>query len=52
MTDAAAPESYPRQEAATRRFRLGTPRGFAIAPDGQRVAFIRSHGGRDPIGNL
>ncbi len=46
------PESFPRQEAATRRFRLGVPRAFAIAPTGDRVAFIRSAGGRDPVGNL
>lgn len=44
--------SFPRQEAATRRFRLGLPRAFAPAPDGQRVAFIRSAGGRDPVGSL
>lgn len=44
--------SFPRQEAATRRFRLGLPRAFVPAPDGQRVAFIRSAGGRDPVGSL
>ena len=42
------PVSYPRQEAATRRFRLGVPRSFTVAPDGRRVAFIRSAGGRRP----
>ena len=57
MTSPARPsndadESYPHQEAATRRFRLGLPRGFALAPDGTRVAFIRSASGRDPVGNL
>ena len=44
--------SFPRQEAATRRFRLGLPRSFAPAPDGRRLAFIRSAGGRDPVGSL
>ena len=44
--------SFPRQEAATRRFRLGLPRAFTPAPDGRRVAFIRSAGGRDPVGSL
>ncbi|MCX6432478.1 MAG: prolyl oligopeptidase family serine peptidase [Actinobacteria bacterium] len=44
--------SFPRQEAATRRFRLGVPRAFTPAPDGTRLAFIRSAGGRDPVGNL
>ncbi len=44
--------SYPRQEALTRRFRLGQPRGFVLSPDGARVAFIRSAHGRDPRGSL
>lgn len=46
------PLTYPRQEALTRRFRLGQPRAFSIAPDGSRVVFIRSSGGRDPRGSL
>jgi dipeptidyl-peptidase-4 len=44
--------SYPRQEAVTRRFRLGRPRAFTVSPDGHRLAFIRSAGGRDPVGSL
>lgn len=44
--------SYPQQEALTRRFRLGQPRAFTVAPDGSRVVFIRSAGGRDPRGSL
>jgi len=44
--------SYPRQEALTRRFQLGRPRGFTIAPDGSRVVFIRSSSGRDARGSL
>lgn len=44
--------SYPRQEALTRRFRLGQPRAFTVAPDGGRVVFIRSSSGRDPRGSL
>ncbi len=44
--------SYPRQEALTRRFRLGQPRAFRLSPDGTRVCFIRSASGRDAIGNL
>jgi dipeptidyl-peptidase-4 len=51
MTKDAA-VSFPRQEAATRRFRLGLPRAFCPAPDGLSVAFIRSADGRDPVGNL
>jgi dipeptidyl-peptidase-4 len=50
--DATLPDSYPRQEAATRRFRLGAPRSFTVVPDGSRVVFVRSAGGRDPVGSL
>jgi dipeptidyl-peptidase 4 len=41
-------ESFPRQQARTRRFTLGAPRSFQISPDGGRVAFLRSKGGTDP----
>ena len=44
--------SFARRYAATQRFTLGAPRSFAIAPDGQRVVFVRSRGGDDPIGCL
>ena len=40
--------SFPRQQARTRRFSLGVPRDFSIAPDGSRVAFLRSRSGTDP----
>ena len=46
------PLSFPRQEAVTRRFRLGQPRGFRLSPDGERACFIRSASGRDPVGSL
>ena len=42
-------ESFPRQQARTRRFSLGVPRSFKVAPDGSRVAFLRSKGGSDPV---
>ena len=42
-------ESFPRQQARTRRFALGVPRSFTVAPDGSRVAFLRSKGGGDPV---
>lgn len=42
-------ESFPRQEARTRRFTLGLPRAFRISPDGARVVFLRSQGGADPV---
>jgi dipeptidyl-peptidase-4 len=41
--------SYPRQSARTRRFTLGVPRGFRIAPDGSQVVFLRTQGGTDPV---
>ncbi|MFI0353441.1 prolyl oligopeptidase family serine peptidase [Actinomadura sp. 9N407] len=41
--------SYPRQSARTRRFTLGVPRAFQIAPDGSFVAFLRTKAGDDPV---
>jgi dipeptidyl-peptidase 4 len=41
--------AFPRQHARTRRFTLGEPRGFAVAPGGERVAFLRSPDGEDPV---
>ncbi|MBG6087264.1 S9 family peptidase [Actinomadura viridis] len=41
--------SYPRQSARTRRFTLGVPRAFQIAPDGTYVAFLRTKAGDDPV---
>src|ERR1700730_15968300 len=42
-------ESFPRQEARTRRFTLGVRRAFRISPDGTRVAYLRTQGGSDPV---
>jgi dipeptidyl-peptidase 4 len=42
-------DSFPRQQARTRGFSLGAPRSFQISPDGDRVAFLRSRGGNDPV---
>ena len=42
-------ESFPRQQARTRGFSLGVPRAFQISPDGQRVVFLRSKAGGDPV---
>ena len=42
-------ETFPRQEARTRRFTLGVPRAFRISPDGARVAYLRTKGGGDPV---
>ena len=45
-------ESFPRQQARTRRFTLGLPRSCQISPAGDRVAFLRSRGGGDPVNCL
>jgi dipeptidyl-peptidase 4 len=42
-------ESFPRQQARTRRFTLGTARAFRVSPDGGRVAYLRTKGGTDPV---
>jgi dipeptidyl-peptidase 4 len=42
-------ESFPRQQARTRRFTLGAARAFRVSPDGSRVAYLRTKGGRDPV---
>jgi dipeptidyl-peptidase 4 len=44
--------SFPRQQARTRRFSLGTPRNFTVSPDGERVVFLRSPAGDDPATSL
>ncbi|MFF8317610.1 prolyl oligopeptidase family serine peptidase [Streptomyces bobili] len=41
------PDSFPRRHARTQRFTLGAPRSFTVAPDGSRVAFLRSSAGDD-----
>jgi dipeptidyl-peptidase-4 len=42
-------DSFPRQEARTRRFTLGVPRAFRVSPDGRRVAYLRTKSGSDPV---
>lgn len=44
--------SFPRQQARTRRFSLGSPRNFTLSPDGQRVVFLRSARGDDAFNSL
>jgi dipeptidyl-peptidase 4 len=44
----ATPLSFPRQHARTQGFTLGVPHSFAVAPDGTRVAFLRTRSGTDP----
>ena len=43
---------FPRQLARTRRFTLGVPRAVTVSPDGQRVLFLRTRGGEDPVSCL
>ena len=42
-------DAVPRQLARTQRFSLGVPRAVTISSDGQRVLFLRSRGGEDPV---
>lgn len=41
--------SFPRRQAATRRFTLGAPRRPTVSPDGARVVLLRSRAGDDPL---
>jgi len=43
------PDVYPLQYARTRGFSLGLPRSFTVSPDGERVVFLRSRAGDDPV---
>ncbi|MGW0575062.1 prolyl oligopeptidase family serine peptidase [Streptomyces sp. NPDC002920] len=45
-------DSFPRRHARTQRFTLGAPRSFTVAPDGSRVAFLRSGSGTDRANSL
>ncbi|MEO7572904.1 MAG: prolyl oligopeptidase family serine peptidase [Acidimicrobiales bacterium] len=45
-------DTFPRQQARTQRFTLGAPRNLTVAPDGSRVAFLRSAGPEDAVTSL
>ncbi|MFE0801151.1 prolyl oligopeptidase family serine peptidase [Streptomyces sp. NPDC058812] len=45
-------DSFPKRHARTQRFTLGAPRSFTVAPDGSRVAFLRSGAGTDRANSL
>src|SRR5215212_804321 len=45
-------DSYPRESARTQRYTLGEPRDVVVSPDGQRIVFLRSRGGTDPVNCL
>jgi dipeptidyl-peptidase 4 len=45
-------DEFPRQYARTRGYSLGIPRSFTVSPDGQRVVFLRTRAGADPVSCL
>jgi dipeptidyl-peptidase 4 len=45
-------DTFPRQYARTQRFTLGEPRNLTVSDDGERVVFLRSAGGSDPVNSL
>ena len=45
-------QSFPRLYARTRRFTLGVPRDFTLSPQGDRVVFLRTASGTDPVTGL
>jgi dipeptidyl-peptidase-4 len=45
-------DEFPRQVARTRGFSLGIPRSFTVSPDGERVVFLRTTAGDDPVSCL
>src|ERR1700728_3478477 len=44
--------SFLEQLVQTRRFTLGVPGQFTVAPDGAYVLFLRSRAGNDPVACL
>src|ERR1700722_12975987 len=42
-------DTFPRQQARTKKFSCGVPRSFQVSPDGARIVFLRSQGGTDPV---
>ena len=49
---ADAPLSFPRLHARTQRFTLGEPRNVEVAATGERILFLRSRDGQDPVNCL
>ncbi len=44
--------SFPRLHARTQRFALGEPRNVEVAATGERILFLRSGDGQDPVNCL
>ena len=45
-------ESFPRQNARTRRFTIGAPRSFSLSAGGDWVTFLQSNSGNDPLNKI
>jgi dipeptidyl-peptidase 4 len=45
-------DSFPRAHARTQKFTRGAPRSFQLDPTGNRLLFVRSAHGTDPMGAL
>ena len=45
-------DEFPRQVARTRGFSLGVPRSFTVSPGGERVVYLRTKAGDDPVSCL
>jgi dipeptidyl-peptidase 4 len=45
-------DAFPNQLARTRGFSLGVPRSFTVSPDGERVVYLRTKSGDDPVSCL
>ncbi len=45
-------DTFPRQNARTRRYTVGAPRSFVVAKAGDRVLFVRSGGGQGAVNSL
>ena len=45
-------ETFPRAKARTLNFTRGAPRALSLTTDGQRLLFLRSAHGSDPVGRL
>ncbi len=48
MASVTPGDDLPRQHARTQGFTLGVPRTLTVAPDGERVVFLRAPSGTDP----
>ena len=45
-------ESFPKQNARTRRFTVGAPRSFSLSGTGDWATFLQSNSGEDPLNKL